>query len=195
MSASLYSPVLFIHIAAAIVLLGSGITSLFLRTSLKTAATVEELSSWLKFTMRATRANPIAALFLLGSGIYLGIDGWWRTGWFAVAVAAWVINGSLAGAVVNRSHAALSQRAAGRSGPVGDDLNELRLTSKWQIAEDVMFGNDIAILWVMIDKPGLAGALLVLLLANALTLGIGHAARRRNTPVSATSPVAGPLGS
>jgi hypothetical protein len=79
---SIYSTVLIVHVFAAVVLIGSALHAPLARGLVRTAATLDDLRRALDFSRRATRWNPVAAVALLGSGVYLGSIGWWSLPWF-----------------------------------------------------------------------------------------------------------------
>jgi uncharacterized membrane protein len=168
MSVSVYSTVLFLHVVAAMLLIGGGAAILINHGFSHRARTAGELRSWFEYTGRIARLNPLYALVLLVSGIWLGSAGWWSTGWFWVAAAAWVVNGTLAATVVKKSAASLG-RALGSAGdgPLSPESDRLRHSRVWPVAERVMLSGDFAILYVMMEKPSaivsaavLAGAML-----------------------------------
>lgn len=177
---SLATAILLAHVVAGVLLVGSSIFSSFIRRALVTAPSVESLLMWLDFGRRATAANLPIALVLLASGIYLGSTGWWSQGWFYVAAGAWVVNATLAGLVLKRSAVALAKAAArvGR-GPVGPDLEALRRSRAWELAEQTMRANDIGMLYVMYMKPSVLESLLVIGAVLAASLA-WHALREKS---------------
>lgn len=177
---SLYTWMLFVHVASAMVLIGVSVVMPAVRTATLKAATLAELRGLLDFSRRAHRWNPLAAFVLLGTGIYLGSIGWWTQPWFHVAVGAWVMNALLAGAVVERSARQLGAAAvAAGDGPIPRHIDALRLARAPRIAHGLMTANDAAILYLMFQKPGLPESLLWLVGANLAALGVLLVARRR----------------
>jgi hypothetical protein len=118
----------------------------------------------------------------LGTGLFLGSSGWWSQAWFWVALASWLANSALAAAVIQRLGRALGRAtAAAGEGPVTGEIDRLRRSPAWDVAGDAMLANDLAILYVMLDKPGLAGAL-ALLAAAQLALAGARLVRARRRP-------------
>lgn len=183
-----YALVLFLHIGAAIVLVGHTLGAPVLHASLRDAATASEVARWLGFARRSARWNPAASLVLLASGLYLGAAGWWRQPWFALAGAAWVANAILVRRVVMPSAGALMAAAirAG-AGPVDPEMARLRHSTAWALAAQAMIANDFAILFVMIDKPALNAAAVVMLVAHGLLVGAWYVRRRITGSVAARS--------
>mgnify|MGYP001766972047 CR=1 FL=1 len=181
---SLYSVVLLVHIASAIVLVGSALFAPLTRHAILRASTVDRVLDWLDFLRRSARANPPAAMVLLASGLYLGSEGWWSQPWFYVALGAWVANFSLATFAVKPSVIALARAAAGAgSGPVGAEIDRLRRSRRWEVAEGLMRGNDLAMMYVMFVKPSAAESLVVVAAAGLGCLAIEWALARRVTRV------------
>jgi uncharacterized membrane protein len=180
MSESSYAIVLFVHVLAAVVLLGSSLLAPITRNVIWEASSLDALRRGLDVERRATRWNPAAALVLLGSGVYLGSTGWWTEAWFYVSLAAWVGNALLAALVVQRATGALMQAAApGGDAPTWIEIDAIRRSPGWNMALAAMLANDLAILYVMISKPGLVGAIAVVAAANLLSPGLFIAARPR----------------
>ncbi len=179
---SIYSFILFIHVLSAIVLMGSTLHAPLARGLVLRARALGDLRQAVDLSRRAAKWNPLAALALLGSGLYLGSWGWWSQAWFYVAIAAWIADTALAIAVINRSEDAMS-RLAGRDadGPITPELHALRQSGTWTIAHAVMLANDVAILYAMFVKPELTGSIALLAIANAVALG-AVTLRRRSAP-------------
>lgn len=179
MAVSLYDVVLFLHLAAAIHLLGTAIVSPMLVSRIGTAATRSELLSWLGFLRGLTRFNPLSAFVLLLSGIYLGSAGWWATGWFYVSAVAWVVSSALAGAVLKPTGQRIAQAAAADvSAPIDAALDALRHARGWKVAEKVMLGSDVAMLWIMVAKPSLVVSVVLLLVLMAVFASAGVVGRK-----------------
>jgi uncharacterized membrane protein len=190
----LYELVLFIHIAAAVALLsGSVIGSPAVRAAVRRAATTQELRAYLAIGRPLLVLEPASAMFVLASGVYLtSVANFWSLGWVQVAVAFWLVNAVVAATLVKP---AISRVAAETStaadGPVGPQLDALRWTPRWSLGGDALLANDAAMLYLMVMQPGLAGSLLVVLVANlavAAARGVGPGFRHAPSgagPVSA----------
>jgi uncharacterized membrane protein len=166
---SAYSLILFVHVLAGVALIGSGLFAPLAWRRMREAPSIAELRLWLEFSQRASKWNPAAAIVLLASGIYLGTLGWWSQAWFFVALAAWVINAALAGAVVGRAAGALGAAAArAGDGAVPAAVDAMRRARTWPLAHGALLANDLAILYVMFNKPELGGSVAVLVAANVI---------------------------
>lgn len=171
MSIAIYEITVFVHVLAALVLIGNAFWSARLRAAVRTASTRGEVRAFIAFAIRSTRINPLAALVLLGTGIYLGSYGWWSAAWFYVAAGAWVANLLLAVLAVGPAERAVLEAADRGTGDVVEaDLDRARSRRAWDLAAAVMLASDLAMVWVMFNKPGLAGALLTIALFGAATM-------------------------
>ena len=163
---SLYQIALFVHVIAAFVLIGSSLSAPLIRKAIRGSVSVLELRHWLAYSERASRANPPAALILLGSGIYLGSAGWWTEGWFYVSIVAWIADTLLALLVIRRLEGGMA------NAPDAATIDLLRGARSWDYAEASMIASDFAMVWVMLNKPALLHSVALLLAANALAIAI-----------------------
>ena len=184
-----YSLALLVHVAAATILVGSSMFEPLVRRSVLSSDSVRELRLWLGLARRAARLNPIAALAVLGTGLYLGSAGWWDTGWFRVALGLWLLNSALAVAVVKRSASALGSAAArAGDGPISGELDALRRVPAWTVAAETMRASDLSMLYVMFQKPSALEACLVAALTVTAFVGLALA-RQRVVRVSPPAPL------
>lgn len=175
----LYPLVLFVHVAAGVLLVGHSLLAPVLRKAIETADSLPALRSLVAFDRQAAAFNPIAALVLLASGIYLGSAGSWYAAWFYVAVVLWVADSALAAGVVNRA-AARAQAAATAPGiAIPTDVDLLRRSRAWSTAQAIIAGNDIAVLFLMIAKPDLLQSCAAVVVANAIALAVVGLVRAR----------------
>ena len=179
-----YSLVLFAHVVAAVALVGHSLASPVIRALLREADTLADLRRSVAFEQRISRFNPGVALVLLVSGIYLGSAGWWSQGWFYLSIGAWVVNALLAGLVVKAAGTELlSAAVAAGEGPVPPKVDALRRSPRLALAAQVMLANDIALLFVMMNKPTLLESLAVFAAANAVLVGLALVPRAAAEPV------------
>lgn len=166
-----YSLVLFVHVLSAIALVGHSIGAPLERAAIREAATLGDLRRWIAFAGRSGRWNPVVALVLLATGVYLGSIGWWEQAWFHVSLAGWFANVFLAGFVVKRAaDATMAAALKAGEGPVPPHVDGLRRSSAWALATQSLLANDLAMLFIMMNKPGLLGSLAVAAVANAVLL-------------------------
>ena len=178
---SIYAVVLFVHVLAAFVLIGSSLSSAPLRSAINSATTRGEVAAFTRLAVQSTRLNPVAAMILLATGIHLGSYGWWTAAWFYVSAAAWVINLLLAVLVVKPAEQALVESSAGAAEDrIDARLDRARNRRGWNLAGAAMLANDLALVWIMYNKPALAGAILAIALFNAGLLGVALLRPRRS---------------
>jgi uncharacterized membrane protein len=181
MHMSLYLLIVFVHVAAAVALLsGSVIASPAVRAAVRRADTAQELRAFLTIGRPLSVLNPVSALLVLGSGIYLAsMAHFWSLGWVQVAVVFWLVNSVTAGAFVKPAIMRVAAEAATASeGPVGERLDRLRWSPRWSFGGDLLLANDVAMLFLMTMKPKLAESLLAVVLANVVVLTLRLASHR-----------------
>ncbi len=180
-----YAVVVFAHVLAASVLLGTSLVFPLTRRAIRSARTVEELRGWLAFARGSSAANPACALVLLGTGLHLGSHGWWSAAWLQVGGVLFVVSSFLAARTLGGATAALGAAAgAAEPGPVPAHLEPLRWSPRLDVAADVVLANDVAAFWIMIVKPGLAGCVASVAVANAILLAVRRRRRARRPPAA-----------
>jgi hypothetical protein len=180
----LYELCVFIHVAAAVSLLGgSVIASPGVRAAVRRARTSQELRAYLTIGRPLHVLEPASAILLLVSGVYLTtVANFWSLGWVHVSLAAWLINAVVANTLVKPALAGIAAAAnASPDGAVGPGLDGLRWSERWSVGGDVLWVNDAAILYLMVMKPELAAAIAIVVGLNlavsglrAATHGFGH---------------------
>jgi uncharacterized membrane protein len=190
-----YSIVLFIHIAAAIVLVGGSILAApTIRSAVLRADTLAELRTWLAAGRPLATINPAASFALLGAGLYLtAAGGWWKAAWVQLAIGLWVVNLATATRVVGPAMQQLAVAAAASGdGPVDATVDRLRRTRRWSGGHHVLLANDLGVLYLMISKPGYLGSVSAIAAAHGL-LALApvlyrNVARHPGTPVTPAAP-------
>lgn len=184
----LYHIALYAHILGAVVIVGMGFFMPILMRGLRRTPTVTGLREWADAIHRvAALGNPAAALVLI-TGLYMA---WSRfsfaDGWLAVSLVLFLIAGGIAGGVLDPQIKALIAAAdAAPEGPVPDDLRAVAAAPKMHNFEAVLFGLDLAIVFLMTNKPPLAASLMVAaagLAVGALRITVSH--RRSASPAVA----------
>jgi hypothetical protein len=190
---STYTLMVFIHIAAAVLLLGTSIVGEpVVRAAARRTQLTRELRAFLEVARPMALLSPIAALLVLGSGIYLtSVIRIWSLGWIQVSVVFWLVNGLVAVAVVKPAMERLVAEAASATDEaIGPRLDELRWSPAWSWGRDTMAANDAAVLFLMTLRPGLAVSLAVVLLVNAVVAGGRIGLRLYRPRVARAYPVA-----
>jgi len=168
-----YVIILFLHILSATSLVGGSIVAApLIRAGARRARTYEELRASLSLGAPLRFINPMAALGLMATGVYLAtLLHWWGLGWVQVALTAWVVNVLVAARVVGPLVGRLAIETIDRYGPVSDATDRIRRSMRWTLASNVLIANDAAVLLLMVLKLPLASSIVVVALAHALLLG------------------------
>lgn len=182
----LYNLALFAHIAGAVVLLSYGFVMPLLGRRIAKTATVTSLREWLEGLHRYSQMGMPAALLVLLSGVYMTLNEYsFRQGWVTVSLVLFVLAGAIAGGVLDKHFAKVIEVAENTpEGPVPAELRALATDRKVWNFESLSFGFDIAILFMMTNKPGWVGSLT----ATAVGLLIAGAIIARKSRSHAPSP-------
>ena len=182
----LYYLVLFAHIAGAVVLLSFGFVMPILQRRIVRTPTVQGLREWVDAAHKYAKMGPPAAVLVLLSGVYMTLNAFsFRQGWVTVALVLFIITGGIAGGILNPHLTKLLEAAeAAPEGPVTPDLRAMAMEPKAAAFETLMLGMDIAILFMMTNKPGWIGSLI----ATAVGLLIAGAIIMRNARARTASP-------
>ncbi len=170
---STYQVIVFVHVVAAVVLMGGSIGAAPSIASLvRHATTVGEIRRALHHSRRLAPVSPVAAMVLLASGLYLAEAGnWWRWGWVWVSVALWVTNLVLATRVVRPSLVRLGGLIEGStSETINGDVEAARRSRGRTRSEDLILAGDLAVLFLMIAKPSGYITPVVLVVVSALAV-------------------------
>lgn len=157
-----YVAVVLVHVTAATLLIGSSTVAMYARHEIVRARSLASLKTWLECGRRSSQANPVLALTVLGSGVYLGSYGWWQQPWFYVALSAWVLNAALAARAIRPTAGALAAAAGRAAGDaIPPDVDAIRRSAVWPAAGATMRATDLAMLYLMFKKPSLVESCLV----------------------------------
>src|SRR5512138_2618467 len=93
--------------------------------------------------------------------------------------AVWIVNSTLAAVFVDGSTSQLSAAIGPREGNIDKTVDAIRRSRRWDVAFDVIRANDLAMLYVMFQKPGLTESVLVIAAAVAISCAAGVRRTRR----------------
>jgi hypothetical protein len=182
-----YSFVLFIHVVAAIALVG-GTAWLHVSTVLaRRAATTEAARSQVEYIAIVTRASMPLALATVAAGLYLAFSGnHWGAGWPGVSLGLFVLAGAIAGGAIDPAvEAVRTEVEAAPAGPVPPAVRDALADRRLVLLPWILSGVDTAIVFLMTVKPGLTTSLAVG--AVGIALGVVAGAREgRHVGVGAT---------
>jgi uncharacterized membrane protein len=170
---NLYQLLVFVHVAAAVTLLsGSIVGSPAVRAAVRRARTTQEMASYLAIGRPLLLLEPVSALAVLASGIYLtNVGNFQSQGWVQVAAVIWLVNAIVAGALVKPALKAVATATAAQpDGAVSSRLNTLRWSRRWSAGGDLLLANDAAVLYLMTMKPELAGSIVLVAVVNLLVV-------------------------
>ena len=178
---SLYTLGKFVHIAAAIVLVGSMLVAPVVHGAIRGATDVRPLRALARLQQRIVAATGPAALLVFGSGVYMTWSGWsFAQDWIVVSIVLFVANGALATSVVDPHAKKLLAATEGVSdGPLTRDLTDLVHDARVVAALRIVVGIDLAIVFLMVNKPGWAGSVAVAGAGLALGLSLAALASKR----------------
>ena len=172
----LYSIALFVHIVGAIGYFFVFGVEYVCVVGLRRARTVQALSLWASASKTVARLVPVNALCILGAGIYMVVTTWgWQTGWAFVGLGAFFVEGFAAGSVQAPRVAALATAVSDLpldAALPAEVVERAKDHVLWQVTHAtiaVAFG----IVFLMVIKPGVLGALAALVVALLIGLAVG----------------------
>jgi uncharacterized membrane protein len=172
----LYTLGKFTHVAAAIVLVGSYLVAPVVHGAIRASTDVRVLRALARLLQRVITASGPAALLVLASGVYMTLTGWsFTVTWIVVALVLFVVNGTIAMSMVDPNVKKLLAAVNEVPGGALDrKLLELVHDAKVVGAMRIVVGVDVAIVSLMVFKPGPVGAVAVA--GGGLVLGSSLAA-------------------
>jgi uncharacterized membrane protein len=159
---TVYSVLVFVHVLAAISLVGSSLFGPLLGLAIRRTGTVSSLREWAGYLKRIGDVVGPAAALTLATGLYLGFSGeWWGQGWLEVSLVLFVLAGVGAIGVLDPMAKRLVAAAdEAPDGPVPAELDRQRHDPRAAAVESMMLATDVAIVFLMTNKPGFTGSLL-----------------------------------
>lgn len=188
MDSNLYGIALFVHIVAAIALVGGSLWAHVAASLIPKAATVEGIRSQVRFLTVISKTGMPIALVVLAAGLYMAFAGsWWGSGWPVISLVLFAGAGAGAGAVLDPSVAKIAAALDETpDGPVTPELGAKLTNPKMMLTVWLMTGADLAIVFLMTNKPGWTGSLV----AAALGLAFGLLMAARENRHAAAAPPA-----
>lgn len=192
----MYDIALFVHVVGVVLLVGAVTTTLLATLRAQTARTVGEVASLTAVTKKIDLVIGPATLLILASALYMvargGDDGGiaWTSGWVDVALVIFVVM-SVLGPTVEAGHAKRLMRLAAElpDGPVPPALDAARRAPAGLYVTFFGVSQIVAFLYLMTNKPSLAGSLAACVVAGLLSAVLA-AARLRALGAPATSALA-----
>jgi uncharacterized membrane protein len=169
-----YKFVLFLHIVSLLVGFSAGTIEVVCLFRLRAAETLADALPWGMLAGQIERAFPVAIIGLFATGAYMTSDVWtWSTDWILVGIAGLVVL-SLQGPLVagRRGHALKLALQANGPGPLGADARRMTRDRALWGAALANEGTVLAIIWLMIAKPGLGGGIAALVVGYLVGLAL-----------------------
>ena len=160
---TLYTLGKLVHIASAIVLVGSYLLAPMLHGAIRGSSDVRAVRALARLQHRIITASGPSAVGVLASGGYMTLAGWsFIDSWITVALVLFVANGALGTAIVDPHVKKLVAAAEEASdGPLDPALTDVVHDARVVGALRVVVGVDLAIISLMVSKPGWAGSVAV----------------------------------
>jgi hypothetical protein len=196
----MHALLLFIHILGGIGLFIGGTCEFVGLQLLLRAKTVEFLRAATALTRLALVVDPLSSLAVAATGVSFVLIAWgWSVAWIDVALASFALITLAAPALQGRRFLAI-QRAVSRTpdGPVPEDLRRRIHDPLLRVSVHSVLPLATGLLALMVLKPALVGA--VLIMGAALLLGLASAllqlrsTRHTDRPQSSVSGTGDTLG-
>ena len=136
------------------------------------AETVAEVRTWLGVLKLVDPLFPGAIVVIFGAGAYMVSDvGFfdWDQAWVSVALGTLIAAGAVGGGFLSRElRVLIAEAEATPEGPAPASLRRSLLNPMLFAAENVLVLWIVAIMYMMVDKPNLGGALAAVLIATVV---------------------------
>jgi len=192
MDPNIYRLALFAHVLGMIGFFMPLGVYVFGLATLRRARRVEQVRSICRMVFLT---DPIAVgsiVLLAAAGLYMALTTWnVRVGWIAVAIVSFILIAPIGPLIVERRlHAIDALARAAEDGPVPDALARRINNPVMGAALYVLISPLLGIVFLMTNKPSLAGSILAMLIALAIGLALGAplwwSRRRRSRGVAAS---------
>lgn len=175
----MYEFALFLHVLGVVVLVGAVTTTLVATLRAQRAATVTEIALLTAVSKKIDPVMGLAMALVLGPGLYMvsqgGDDGSirWSSGWVDVAIVVFAVMAVL-GPTVEAGHAKRVLKLAGEApdGPVPPELDAARRDPVSTYVAFFGASQILGFLYLMTNKPGLAGAVATCAVAGVLSAAV-----------------------
>jgi hypothetical protein len=169
-----YHVALYIHLLSLFIGIGAASILMVCLFQLRKAQTLMEAAPWGGVAGKIGRAFPVAVLGLFATGAYMTSDVWtWSTGWIEVAIVGLAVVGIQGPLVAERTGHKLGQvLMANGPGPLSEEARKMTRHPGLWVVEFTNVALVLAIVWNMTQKPSTGTAIMCLLIAYAVGLGV-----------------------
>lgn len=191
---SLYGFVLFVHVVFAILLVGGSAGSHLATALARRARTVDGVRSHVAWSHAFIKASgPIAGIVLV-AGLFMAFHaGLWGSGWPVVSLALFALGGAGAMGIMEPKITAVRDRLASMAdGPATEEARAGLGDRTLVMVAWILEGADLAIVYLMTNKPGWGGALLVAAIGLTLGAAVGLRESRHGAPAGGVTPTPSP---
>jgi hypothetical protein len=180
---TLYGVANYLHVLGAIGLGAVIALEWLVVLRLRSTATVEQARAWLSFTAVQQWAGPASMGSLLIAGVYMAITRWGGQGWIVVALIALVLIAGF-GAMNGVPLRGLEKTLAGQTGRLSPDVQRQLRNPLFILSLHVRACIILGVVWLMVEKPDLIAAAIIL--GAAVLVGIASAlpTYRRSQPAA-----------
>ena len=154
---------LFIHLLGVVtIFIAIGIVQR-VGAQIRSATTIEELRIWMRFVRTTSTMFPVGFVLLLLSGLYLADLGFsFDTPWVVVGIVSLLTMLGIGRGVMGRGLQAIGKGAVTASSITPELAAGIARPATW-IAAGAVSGLAMAMLWLMVNKPGWGQSVVVAL--------------------------------
>jgi hypothetical protein len=182
---TVYEPILFVHVAAAAVLIGTMLVEVLAGVQLRRAGDLRAVRTWVGFVRPMTAISGAAWLLLLMSGGHLAGVRWsFSDGWITVSAIGLLVAASVGPLVHGRRLKAIGEDAAG-DGAVPADLRRRIADPVLWASVHALIGVGLGFIYAMTNKTDFVGTTLALVLPAVVGAVVGVLAARRGEVAAA----------
>jgi len=183
--------VLSVHILAAVVGLMMAAVLHAGLIQMSRAETVQQMRPWVPVIHRLEPLLPVAALVLLGTGIWLiaisGGEFHWTDGWILTAIVGLVAAEAVGGMVSPRSKALQPALVDEPDGPVSVELRRQAIDPPFFYGSHFATSVFLGVVAIMAAKPSGAVSALIVVVAAVIGLATAVPIVRRRPPLPAAA--------
>ena len=163
---TVYRIILFVHVVAAMTLVGASAFAHVMATGTAHARSLEGARAPVRVLGGIIQITKFASMLTLAAGLYLAFDGhWWRQGWVVVALVLFAGAGVVANVLLEPWVKRVTDALEGGEEPASiERLYEVVTEPRIILTAWLMTATDLAIIFLMTAKPGYPLAVLATVL-------------------------------